>query len=66
MSVVILAAILGVLYRELAIHSLVTTGESNQSNNRAITRVLANSLWPKLMPYLATANTLDLLPRKLA
>jgi len=54
-SVVIVAAILGVLYRELAIHSLVTMGESN---NRAVTRVLANSVWPKLVPYLATADTL--------
>jgi diguanylate cyclase (GGDEF)-like protein len=54
-SVVTVAAILGVFYRELAIRSLVTMGESN---NRAVTRVLANSLWPKLMPYLATADTL--------
>ena len=54
-SVVIVAAILGFLYRELAIHSLVTMGESN---NQAVTRVLANSLWPKLIPYLATADTL--------
>ena len=54
-SVVIVAAILGVFYRELAIHSLVAMGESN---NRAVTRVLANSLWPTLMPYLATADTL--------
>ena len=52
-SVVVVAAILGVFYRELAVHSLVTMGESN---NRAITRVLANSLWPTLMPYLATAD----------
>ena len=54
-SVVIVAAILGFLYREIAIHSLVTMGESN---NQAVTRVLANSVWPKLMPYLATADTL--------
>jgi diguanylate cyclase (GGDEF)-like protein len=54
-SVVIVAAILGVFYRELAVRSLVTMGESN---NRAITRVLANSLWPMLLPYLATADTL--------
>ena len=44
-SVVIVAAILGFLYREIAVHSLVTMGESN---NRSVTRVLANSLWPKL------------------
>jgi len=54
-SVVGVAAILGVFYRELAVHSLVSMGESN---NRAITRVLANSLWPALLPYLATADTL--------
>ena len=54
-SVVVVAAILGFMYRELAIHSLVTMGESN---NRAITQVLANSLSPKLVPYLATADTL--------
>ena len=29
-----------------------------ESNNRAVTRALANSLWPTLMPYLATAETL--------
>jgi diguanylate cyclase (GGDEF)-like protein len=54
-SVVIVAAILGLLYREIAIHSLVTMGESN---NQAVTRILANSVWPKLMTYLATADTL--------
>jgi diguanylate cyclase (GGDEF)-like protein len=53
--VVIVAAILGLLYREIAIHSLVTMGESN---NQAVTRILANSVWPKLMTYLATADTL--------
>ena len=43
------------LYRELAVHSLVAMGESN---NQALTRVLANSLWPTLMPYLAAADAL--------
>ena len=54
-SVVIVAAILGAFYREIAIRSLIAMGESN---NKAITRVLANSLWPALAPYLATADTL--------
>jgi diguanylate cyclase (GGDEF)-like protein len=54
-SVVLVAGILGVFYRELAVHSLIAMGESN---NRAVARVLANSLWPALMPYLATADAL--------
>jgi diguanylate cyclase (GGDEF)-like protein len=55
-SVVFVAAILAMFYRELAVHSLIAMGEAN---NRAVTRLLANSVWPKLVPYLATA---DLLP----
>ena len=55
-SIVIVAAVLGAFYREIAVHSLVTMGESN---NRAIARVLANSLWPALAPYLVTAETLS-------
>jgi len=54
-SVVVVAAVLGIIYREIAVHSLVTMGESS---NRSVTRVLSNSLWPKVMPYLATADTL--------
>ena len=54
-SVVIVAAILGLFYRELAVRSLITMGEAN---NLVVTRVLANSLWPKLMPYLATAESM--------
>jgi len=54
-SVVIVAGILGMSYRELAVHSLVAIGESN---NQALTRLLANSLWPTLMPYLAAADTM--------
>jgi diguanylate cyclase (GGDEF)-like protein len=54
-SVVVVAAVLGVLYREIAVHSLIAMGESN---NRSVTRVLSNSLWPKLMRYLATAEDL--------
>ena len=54
-SVVIVAAILAVFYRELAVHSLIAMGEAN---NRAVTRLLANSVWPKLAPYLAAAEML--------
>ena len=54
-SVVIVAVILGAFYREIAVRSLITMGESN---NKALTRVLANSLWPTLAPYLAMADTL--------
>src|SRR2546426_1934745 len=54
-SILVLAAALGVFYREIAVHSLIAMGESN---NKALTRVLANSLWPTLAPYLATAHAL--------
>jgi diguanylate cyclase (GGDEF)-like protein len=54
-SIVVVAAALGVLYREFAVRSLVEMGESN---NRALTMVLANSLWPRLAPYLAAADAL--------
>ena len=60
-SIVIVAGVLGAFYREIAVHSLIAMGESN---NRAIGRVLANSLWPALTPYLATAETLA--PARLA
>jgi diguanylate cyclase (GGDEF)-like protein len=54
-SIVVTAAILGTLYREFAIRSLIETGEAG---NKELTRVLANALWPTLAPYLATATTL--------
>ncbi len=54
-SVVIVAGVLGAFYREIAVHSLVAMGETN---NSAVTRILSNSLWPTLVPYLATAETL--------
>jgi diguanylate cyclase (GGDEF)-like protein len=54
-SIVVVAAVLGVLYREISVRSLVTLGEAH---NQALTQVLANSLWPKLQPYLANADTL--------
>jgi diguanylate cyclase (GGDEF)-like protein len=55
LSIVAVAAALGFFYREVAVRSLVEMGESN---NRALTVVLANSMWPRLAPYLETAATL--------
>jgi diguanylate cyclase (GGDEF)-like protein len=55
-SVVIVAGVLGAFYREIAVHSLVAMGETN---NGAVARVLTNSLWPTLAPYLANADALS-------
>lgn len=54
-SIIAVAAALAFFYRDLAVRSLVAMGESN---NRALTVVLANSMWPRLAPYLANAETL--------
>ncbi len=54
-SVVVVPAVLGIVYREIAVHSLIAMGESN---SRAVARMLSNSLVPKLTPYLASADTL--------
>ena len=54
-SIVAVVAALGFFYRETAVRSLVEMGESN---NKALTVVLANSLWPRLGPYLAAADAL--------
>ncbi len=54
-SILVVAVVLGVFYREIAVHSLIAMGESN---NSALTRVLANSLRPTLTPYLAIADAL--------
>jgi diguanylate cyclase (GGDEF)-like protein len=55
-SIIAVAAALGIFYRDFAVRSLVAMGEAN---NRALTAVLANSMWPRLAPYLATADALD-------
>ena len=47
-SIVAVAAALGWFYRDTAVRSLIAMGESN---NKALTGVLANSLWPRLQPY---------------
>src|SRR5438309_8188277 len=54
-SILVVAVVLGVFYREIAVHSLIAMGESN---NTALTQVLANSVRPTLTPYLATAEAM--------
>ncbi len=54
-SILVVAVVLGVFYREIAVRSLIAMGESN---NTALTQVLANSLRPLLTPYFATASAL--------
>ncbi len=54
-SIVVVAAVLGLFYRQIEMRSLIAMGESN---NQALTRVLANSLSPMLAPYLATGDAL--------
>ena len=54
-SIVAVAAALGAFYRQIAVDSLIAMGESN---NKALTLAVANSLWPRLAPYLAEAATL--------
>src|ERR1700704_262999 len=54
--IVVAAAVFGFCYRSVAYRSLVETGEAN---NAAVTRALANSLWPQLTPYLATAEAMS-------
>ncbi len=55
-SIAVVAVALGMLYRETAERSLVVMGESN---NKALTVVLANALWPQLERYLRTADLLS-------
>jgi len=54
-SIAVVAALLGMFYRQTAVHALIEMGESN---NKALTRMLANSLWPRMVPYLAEAQAL--------
>jgi len=56
-SIVVVAAVLGVFYRQIEIRSLMAMGDSN---TQALTRVLANSLSPMLGAYLATADSLPI------
>ena len=52
-SIVVAAAVLGLFYREIAVRSLVAMGESN---NAALTRVLANSLGSTWAPISRPPN----------
>jgi len=54
-SIVVVAAALGALYREIAVRSMISMGESN---NKALTVVVGNSLWPRLALYLDAADAL--------
>ena len=55
-SILAAAAALGYFYRDTAVRSLVVMGESN---NNALTVVLANSMWPRLASYLASAQAMS-------
>lgn len=54
-SIGLVAVVLGFFYREIAVGDMVDMGESNA---RALTVVLGNSLRPTILPYLATADRL--------
>lgn len=56
MGTVILTAILGYLYREQAIGSLIELG---QSKNVALVQMLTNTIWPSYQPLLETLKNLD-------
>jgi len=54
-SIVIVAALLGFAYRQIAVGALVDSGEAN---NTALAKVLANSLWPTVSPMLNASEAL--------
>jgi diguanylate cyclase (GGDEF)-like protein len=54
-SIALVGAALGLLYREIAVRSLVGMGEAN---NRALTTVLANTMWPSVSSYLVDTEGL--------
>ncbi len=55
LTMIIVATILSVLYRSMALDDLRAMGERQ---NVALTRAFANSLWPKFKPFLASAREL--------
>ena len=55
LTMIIVATILSVLYRSMALDDLRAMGERQ---NVALTRAFANSLWPKFKPFLASAGEL--------
>ncbi len=56
-SMVLAAAVLGAIYRQLATRHLLELGESN---NVALTQTLANSVWPQLRGFADAAGPLDI------
>ena len=54
-TMIIVATILSVLYRSMALDDLRAMGERQ---NVALTRAFANSLWPKFKPFLVSAGEL--------
>src|SRR5687768_7372929 len=48
-------ALLGILYRQTAIRDLLALRENN---NVALTQAFANSLWPDIAPFVASAFSL--------
>lgn len=53
---VVVAALLGAFYRQVAVNNLVDLGESK---NVALTQVFANSLWPEFAPFVAMASEMS-------
>ena len=53
---VILTAILGYLYREQEISSLIELG---QGQNTALAQMFTNTIWPNYRPYLETLQSLN-------
>jgi signal transduction histidine kinase len=55
-SVAMITALLAFFYRQVALNDLVETGERH---NVALTRALANSLWPEVGSFLASTTKLS-------
>lgn len=55
-TILIITGLLAFFYRELAIRDLLATGERH---NVALTRALANALWPKFSPFLTSTEQLN-------
>ncbi|MEO6354281.1 MAG: EAL domain-containing protein [Burkholderiaceae bacterium] len=55
-SLVLAAAVLGAVYRQIATRHLLELGESN---NVALTQTLANSFWPQLHSFADSTGRLD-------
>ncbi len=53
---IIVAALLGVFYRQLVLSNLIEIAESK---NVALTQAFSNSLWPQFVPFVASASQLS-------